>query len=162
MPQFFVTLTWNYNHANNDQRISEFNLWKDLAQRKGTISDWVIEYQPVSGHAHAHCLYNTVYTSPDDIKYAFKKRGLHIHPVKVKKGTVEYVKGYIHKPATKTPLSEDNVAPRVDEDIVEEHSITSEEDSSWAPTPEWKAQEVTSVTRLLKPITQITDLFDFF
>lgn len=144
--QFFLTLTWNFNSASNSERISEFESFKKKAEVKGTITDWVIEYQPTNGHAHVHCLYQTSFKTAADIKYAFKRKGLHIHPVIVKKNTIEYVRGYINKPATKTPHSDDNVAPRVE--------LRDEEDTFIA-TPEWKFNQARSASLLIRPIPKV-------
>jgi len=142
--QFFLTLTWNFNTASNSERISEFEAFKKKAEVKGTITDWVIEYQPSSGHAHVHCLYQTSFKSASDIKYAFKRKGLHIHPVPVKKGTDEHLKGYIHKTATKAPHSDDAVVERTSSDDTVE--------DSWVPTMEWRDKLRESLKGSIKPI----------
>lgn len=158
--KFFCTLTWNFNTASNSERISEFEAWKKWANTKGTVTDWVIEYQPSNGHAHAHCVYDTTYQSSPTLKYAYKRKGFHNHPVPVRKGTELHLQGYIHKPATKEPHEKvDNVAPRFD-------PVESDDDrtESWSPSTEWKQELAASLIQSIKPIplSLAGDMFDFF
>jgi len=146
---FFLTLTWNFKTASNSERISEFEAFKKRAELKGTITEWVIEYQPTTGYAHVHCLYTTSHKTAQDIKWAYKRKGLHIHPIPVKKGTTEYLKGYIHKPATKeppqgAPASADNVAQRMEAPIASDPAV-EDEVPAWIPTPEWRQQQAAQV-----------------
>lgn len=161
MPKFFLTIVWNINRDNNAKRIEEFEAFRKRAETKGTITNWVIEYQPSNGHAHAHCTYDTLYTNVDTVKYSFKRKGLHVDVIPVKKGTEKHLEGYIHKPATKER--------HYDDDYVAERKSLSpppEEDDvpCYNATPEWKEKQITYLRQSIKPIPLAAygDMFNFF
>lgn len=160
MPKFFITVVWNFNKDSNVKRIEEFESFKKRAEVKGTITNWVIEYQPTSGHAHAHCTYDTSYTNTDTIRYAFKKKGLHVDVVPVKKGTDKYLEGYIHKSATKEPHSTEAVVERTSVD----HPEDNDEGPMFNATPEWKQQQILLITKNIRPVPLWLggDMFNFF
>lgn len=159
MPKFFLTITWNFNRDTNDTRIAEFEAFKKRAEVKGTITNWVVEYQPSNGHAHVHCIYDTVYTNVDTIKYSFKKKGLHVDVVPVRKGTEKHLEGYIHKQATKEPHGSDAVVQRTSVP-----QLPEDDGPAYIATPEWKQQQISYLRQSIKPIPLSAhgDMFNFF